>query len=153
MLEIASDSTSKLDASTPKNSKKNSSFSVDSPTFCNIDDLRINRTQSFDENESHVDLTHNMINIDMSLPQPNIQNETVTLNNTFESIKRTSNNFMESFQPNLDIEFKMPTLPVSRKSAERNQNTVNEEFTSAVACEYLCLKKNINELIIFKVGC
>jgi len=60
-------------------------------------------------------------------------------NNTFDCIKSISHNenFMESFQPSLDVQFKMPTMPVSRKSSEKiqNQNFENEVFTSAASCE------------------
>ncbi|CAG9803787.1 unnamed protein product [Chironomus riparius] len=113
---------------------------VDSPTFSNIDDLRINKTLDMNECEPNVNITHDMINIDMSLARPYIQNDTVTMNNTFEGIKSNciNKNFMESLQPSLDIEFKMPTMPVSRKSSERNQNYNfgNEEFTSAVSYNF-----------------
>ncbi|XP_070493429.1 putative leucine-rich repeat-containing protein DDB_G0290503 isoform X2 [Chironomus tepperi] len=113
---------------------------VDSPTFSNIDDLRVNRTHNINECKSNINVTQDMLNFDMSLARPNIQNETVTLNNTFEGIKCTNDNknFTESLRPNLDIQFKMPTMPVSRKSTERNQNQNfgNEEFTSAVSYNF-----------------
>jgi len=45
---------------------------------------------------------------------------------------------MESLQPSLDIEFKMPTMAVSRNSSENieNQNVENEEVTIAAPRKY-----------------